>query len=75
MLRSKIAAGLLFQSRFEGTFPVSEAWTLLPEPPGPYPVSLEFVGATAFRSRLFSSWSATLTPYSIMMEGLYASFA
>ncbi len=73
-MRSKIEAGLLFQCQFEGMFP-TETSLLLPEPPGAYPVSLEMIGATGFRSRLFSSWLSFLPAFSVQMEVLYDSLA
>ncbi len=75
MMRSKIAAGLLFQTRFEGMFPPAEALVPLPESPGAYPVSLEMIGAAGFRGRLFSSWLSFLNPYAVQMEVLYDSLA
>lgn len=74
-IRSKIASGVVFHSRFEGMAAVPEAWEFLPEPPGAYPVSLEMIGATGFRSRLFSSWLSFLPAFSVQMEVLYDSLA
>ena len=75
MMRSKIAAGLLFQSRLEGMFHLPDAWRQLPDVPGTHPVILGTVGAGGFRNRLYSSWSSVLTPFSVMMEVLYDSLA
>lgn len=71
IMQSKIEAGLLFQSRFEGMFPFPEPVAPLPEPPGTYPVMLDMIGAEGFRDKVFSSWSSFLTPFSVQMEVLY----
>ncbi len=72
-LRSKITAGLLFQSRFD-MLHAPDARTFY-DTPGTHPVSLDMVGADSLRGSLFSSWSSALTPFSLMMDMLYDSLA
>ena len=72
-LRLKITSGLLFQSRFDTLYaPTTRTFY---DTPGTHPVSLDMVGADKMRGSLFSSWSSTLTPFSVMMETLYDSLA
>ena len=72
-LRSKMTAGLLFQSRFDALYALPSRTFY--DTPGTHPVSLDMVGADRMRGSLFSSWSSALTPFSVMMETLYESLA